>query len=133
NPPPMLKEGDRVSHRFNPDLGPGLVTEVRGKNAVVDFPDRNERLRFAVDSDALEPLVLAAGARARLVATGEIVVVETMAEGFCQHADGRRVAADELCPLPVPLSPLELLARGRLDGFEDFANRLDALRLLRLR
>ncbi len=134
NPPSMLKPGNRVAHRFNPELGPGVVAEVRGKNAVVDFPDRGERLHFALDSDALEPLVLAPGARARLAATGETVVVEAMiAGGRCRLADGREVPADDLWPLPVELPLEERLARGRLDGFEDLVNRLDGLRLLRLR
>jgi ATP-dependent helicase HepA len=129
----MWKPGDRLTHRLNPDLGPGRVREVRGRSVVVDFPETGETLTLAADTEALVPFTLTPGTRARLETTGEAVVVETCEEGHCRLADGREVPLESLWPLPAEVPPLERLARGQLDGFEDFANRLDGLRLERLR
>jgi len=129
----MWKPGDRLSHRFNPELGPGEVREVRGRQILVHFREADQTLGFAVNADALVPLALGPGTRVRLESTGETVVVESCVGGSCRLEDGRTVAAAELWPLPVELPPLERLARGRIDAFEDFANRLDGLRLLRVR
>ena len=52
----MWKLGDHLSHRYNPDLGPGRVRDLRGRQLVVEFPDAGEILSFAADSDALVPL-----------------------------------------------------------------------------
>jgi ATP-dependent helicase HepA len=129
----MWKPGDRLSHRFNPELGPGEVREVRGRTVSVYFREAEQTLGFNVNADALVPLTLAPGSRVRLETTGETVVVDSCVGGSCRLEDGRTVAVAELWPLPVELPPLERLARGRIDGFEDFANRLDGLRLLRVR
>ena len=130
----MWKPGDQLSHRFNPELGPGRVVELTGRHLVVQFPDSGEVLRLAADSEALEPLVLAAGTRARLEATGEVVTVRSAAvAGRVGLADGREVAAEELWPLPPAASPIDRLATGEVDSWEDFANRLAGLRLAELR
>ena len=126
----MWAPGDRLSHAR---LGPGRVVEVRGRSVVVELPEAGTTLTLAADSDALSPLALTPGSRARLEATGETVVVEVCDGDLCLLADGRRVATAELWPLPAELPPLERLARGDVDAFEDFANRLDGLRLQRLR
>lgn len=91
----MWKPGDRLTHRFNPELGPGEVVGVQGRNVQVRFPDSGQTLAFAVGSDALVPLTL--------------------------------------WPLPTDLPLPERLARGQVDSYEDFVNRLDGLRLQRLR
>jgi len=132
-PASMWKTGDRLSHRFNPDLGPGEVRQVRGRQVLVHFRDADQTLGFAIDSDALVLLTLGPGSRVRLESTGEIVVVEHCENSQCRLEDGRTVASSELWPLPVELPPLERLARGKIDAFEDFANRVDGLRLLRIR
>lgn len=129
----MWKRGDRLTHRYNPELGPGEVLEVRGRNLIVSFPDAEQTLGFAVNTDALVPFTLAPGSRARLAPGQEVVVVESCDAGRCLLTDGRDVSLDELWPLPVEPSPLERLGRGQVDPFEDFANRLDGLRLLRVR
>jgi len=129
----MWKAGDRLTHRFNPDLGPGEVRQVRGRQVLVHFRDSDQTLGFALETDALVPLTLGPGSRVRLESTGETVVVEWYENSRCRLEDGRSVAAVELWPLPLELPPLERLARGRIDAFEDFANRLDGLRLLRVR
>jgi ATP-dependent helicase HepA len=129
----MWKSGDRLTHRYNPELGPGEVLEIRGRNLFVRFPDADQILSFAVTADALVPFTLAPGSRARLAPGQEVVVVESCERGRCTLTDGRDISLDELWPLPVEPSPLERLARGQVDPFEDFANRLDGLRLQRVR
>jgi ATP-dependent helicase HepA len=129
----MWKPGDRVTHRFHAELGPGRIVEVQRRMLRVEFPDAGQTLSFATGTDALLPLAVAPGGRARLDPSGEIVVVESCEGGRCFLADGREAALDDLWPLPAEISPVERLARGNVDAFEDFANRLDGLRLLRVR
>jgi ATP-dependent helicase HepA len=132
----MWKPGDRLTHRLNPGLGPGRVTAVSGRSLTVLFPDSGETLTLAAGDSAVVPLILAPGARARLEGTGETVVVAALLGGparLVRLDDGREVPAEQLWPLPAEPSPLERLERGSVDSFEDFANRLDGLRLSRLR
>ena len=72
------KPGDRLTHRFNPELGPGLVHEIEDRTVVVEFPGKERILRLAADSDALAPLVLRPGARALLQPGGETVIIESL-------------------------------------------------------
>ncbi len=129
----MWKPGDRVTHRFHAELGPGRITAVQGRRLQVEFPDAGETLIFAAGTDGLVPLTVTPGGRARLDPAGEMVVVESCEEGRCVLSDGRVVALAELWPLPAEIAPAERLARGNLDAFEDFANRVDGLRLQRIR
>ena len=82
----MWKVGDRLSHRHNPELGPGRVASVEGRTIVVEFPAAGARLRLAGDAPALRPLGEGdeglADARADLVdrlATGDVDPVEDFA------------------------------------------------------
>ena len=130
----MWKPGDRLSHRYNPDLGPGLVIAQTGRRLLVHFPEADEALRFAADSDALQPLVLSPGSRALYEPDGEVVLIDAQLEdGRYRLADGREASIQELWPLPALVSPVEQLARGKVDSPEDLLNRLDALRLQKLR
>jgi len=129
----MWKPGDRVTHRFHSELGTGRIVSVQGRSLKVEFPEAGQELSFASGTDALVPLAIAPGGRARLDPSGEIVVVESCEEGRCVLADGREVDLDDLWPLPAEVAPTERLARGQVDGFEDFANRLDGLKLQRIR
>jgi ATP-dependent helicase HepA len=129
----MWKPGDRVTHRFHAELGPGRITAIQGRRLQVHFPDAGQTLVFAAGTDALVSLSVTPGGKARLDSSGEIVVVESCEEGRCVLADGREVAFEDLWPLPAEIAPAERLARGNLDAFEDFANRLDGLRLQRIR
>ena len=106
---------------------------MRGRSLQVEFPDSRQTLSFAAGTDALLPLTVTPGGRARLEATGEVVVVEACEEGLCLLADGREIPLDDLWPLAAEISPVERLARGNVDGFEDFVNRFDGLRLQRIR
>jgi ATP-dependent helicase HepA len=129
----MWKPGDRVTHRFHSELGTGRIVAVQGRSLKVEFPEAGQELSFAAGTDALVPLVIVPGGRARLEPTGDLVVVESCEEGRCVLADGREVDLDLLWPVPAEVSPVERLARGQVDGFEDFANRLDGLKLQRIR
>lgn len=129
----MWKPGDRVTHRFHSELGTGRIVAVQGRSLKVEFPEAGQELSFAAGTDALVPLAIVPGGRARLEPTGELVVVESCEEGRCVLADGREVELDSLWPVPAEVSPVERLARGQVDGFEDFANRLDGLKLQRIR
>ena len=129
----MLKEGDRVSHRYNQDLGPGLVVAVEGRRTTVLFPENGETLHFAASSDALAKLVLRPGGRARHGATGDVVEIEKVVGGMARLPDGRELPVNDLWPVPAERSLVDRLSRGEVDSFEDFRNRLDGLRLVRLR
>ena len=129
----MWKAGDRVTHRFHSELGTGRIVQVQGRSLRVEFPESGQTLSFAAGTDALVPLAIVPGGRARLEPGGEMVVVESCEGGRCLLADGREVDLDDLWPLPAEVSPVERLARGTIDSFDDFANRLDGLRLQRIR
>jgi ATP-dependent helicase HepA len=49
----MWKVGDRLTHRYNPELGPGHVVTVEGRSVVVEFPAGTVTLRLASDASAL--------------------------------------------------------------------------------
>lgn len=130
----MWKPGDRLTHRFNPDLGPGRVVSTQGRRISVEFPDAGVTLSLAADSDALQPLVLQPGTRAIWTPTGETVVVErTIEDGAAILSDGRSAPAGELWPLALEQPLFERLARGEVDPVEAFAIRLDALHLAAIR
>ena len=126
--------GDRLIHRFNPDLGPGLVEVVEDRSVVVHFPETDTVLRLAADSDAIAPLRLAAGARAVLLSSQEPVIIDRDAEpGLIRLADGRVVDEADLWPVKVGESLVERLALGEIEPVERFALRLDALHLAAVR
>jgi ATP-dependent helicase HepA len=130
----MWSPGDLLQHRHNPDLGPGRVVEVGGSRVLVEFPESDETLGFVADSEALIPLTLSPGSQARIEATGETVVLaQWTADGRWRLTDGRVLPVDSLWPIPAVESPVQGLARGKVDSSEDFRNRLDALGLEELR
>ncbi|MDH3283217.1 MAG: SNF2-related protein [Acidobacteriota bacterium] len=130
----MWKPGDRLTHRFNPDLGPGVVAAVDGRTLVVEFPGPGTSLRLAADSDAIVPLELGAGSAARLAPGDELVTIaEVDGDGTCLLEDGRRVSTGSLWPAPSSESPIHRLARGEIDPLDNFALRLDVLHLTRMR
>ncbi|HET9209192.1 MAG TPA: hypothetical protein VFR03_02275, partial [Thermoanaerobaculia bacterium] len=77
----MWKPGDRVTHRFHSELGTGRIVAVQGRSLKVEFPEAGQELSFAAGTDALVPLAIVPGGRARLEPTGELVVVESCEEG----------------------------------------------------
>jgi ATP-dependent helicase HepA len=99
----MLKPGDKVLHQFNPELGPGEVLDMTGERMRVHFPRGGETLEFSVREHAFTPLVLPEGADP-----------DRWHEAF--HED-----------------MVERLARTETDSLEAWENRLDSLRLGRIR
>ncbi|MCD4750396.1 MAG: DEAD/DEAH box helicase family protein [Thermoanaerobaculales bacterium] len=130
----MLDVGDFVFHRFNPDLGSGRVVRVDSRRWVVFFPRGDERLDFSANTDALIPIPLRSGLTARLDPSGELVTVAAGPRNDrCLLEDGREVEIKFLWPIPVVESAIDLLADGVVGNLHDFSNRVDALRLQRLR
>ena len=126
--------GDRLTHRFNPGLGPGLVETVEQRTLVVNFPESDTVLRLAADTDAITPLRFASGAPARVLSTGEQVMVETHdEEGRVLLVDGREADPADLWPVKIGESLVERLAHGDVDRPAAFALRLDALHLAAVR
>ncbi len=95
--------GDKVLHRYNRELGPGEVVSVTGGRMKVRFPRSGETLEFAVREHAFTPLVLPEGTDP-----------ERWQETF--HED-----------------LVERLARMETDRRDSWENRLESLRLARLR
>jgi ATP-dependent helicase HepA len=128
------KIGDRIVHRFNPELGAGIVEAMEERSVVARFPRTGTVLRLAASSDALAPLVVGPGTRARLDPSGETVVVLALAaDDAARLADGRTVDVSSLWPLDVGESPFDRLARGDVDGLELLSLRRDVLELSGLR
>lgn len=130
----MWNPGDRVWSRFNPEMGPGWVVESDGRHVVIQFLESGDRLRFAATTDALVPLVVREGITGRLEDDGSRVVVEALLEGErCRLEDGRVFPTVAVWPHPERENPVERLAQGEIDSGAHFLNRLQALRLHRIR
>jgi len=128
------KAGDRLTHRYNPELGPGLVSEVEGRTVVVEFPESGTVLRLSADSDAIRPLEFRPGSPVRLLSSGERAMFDALTiEGKALLADGREVDPLDLWPVDVGESLTERLALGQADRLDAFALRLDSLHLAALR
>jgi ATP-dependent helicase HepA len=97
---PTWSIGDHLTHRFNLDLGPGRVTAIEGRYLVVSFTSAT--LRFAADSDALEP--------ATETPRHQLTLIERLAAGDVDDAD------DFLTRLDV----LHLLEAREADGLGSF-------------
>jgi ATP-dependent helicase HepA len=126
--------GDRLFHRFNPELGPGVVRSAEGRTVEVEFPRTGARLRLAADTEALEPLLLRVGARARLLSSSETVIVGALpGPGIVRLADGREVHDQDLWPIDLEGELAERLAEGDVDPMAEFSLRVDALHLAAIR
>ncbi|UCF69012.1 MAG: DEAD/DEAH box helicase family protein [Acidobacteriota bacterium] len=126
--------GDRLTHRFNEELGPGQIVGVDDLVLIVVFPEAETTLNLAASSDALVPFEPAAGVHARVGSTGERVTIsEPLEGGRCRLTDGREMSLVELWPDRPGETLVERLARGEIDDFADFSNRLDALHLAAMR
>jgi ATP-dependent helicase HepA len=130
----VWKDGDYLTHRFNPGLGLGRVVSVEARAVLVEFTRGATTLSLAADSDALVPVDIGTGRRVRVASAAEESVVEaTLPGGQIRLVDGRTVSALDLWPLDLDGTLLDRLARGDVDPVLDFENRLDALQLLALR
>ena len=128
------KPGDRLTHRFNPGLGPGLVQEIDGRTLVVGFPETGTTLRLALNTDALRRFEPTPGLRARLADTGETVLVAEALEDLRYVLDdGREVGEAQLWPLQQDTSLIDRLAEGDVDSQAAFGLRLEAREFGRIR
>ena len=125
--------GSRVVHRFNPELGPGLVRAIEGRTVVIDFA-AGDTLRLAQTTDALIPLTLPVGARVTLHPGNETVTIDALpSPGRVRLTDGREVAEEDLWPLHTGVSLFDKLAHGEIESLDRFSLRLDALHLAAIR
>jgi len=125
--------GHRVVHRFNPDLGPGVVRVIEDRTLVIEFAV-GEILRLAQDTDALIPLTIPVGARVKLQTSDETVTIAAIpSPGRVRLTDGREVDEADLWPLRTGGSLFDKLAQGEVESLERFSLRLDALHLAALR
>ncbi|MCH7780889.1 MAG: hypothetical protein IH848_08585, partial [Acidobacteria bacterium] len=69
--------GNRVVHRFNPELGPGVVRVIEDRTLVIEFA-AGDILRLAQTTDALIPLTLPIGARVTLQPSNETVTIDAL-------------------------------------------------------
>lgn len=99
----MFKPGDKILHQFNRELGPGEVREVQAGRMRVWFPRLDQTLQFALADNAFVPLTLTPGG--------------DPARWWLSYSE----------------DAVERLVRGEADSFRAFRNRLDALRLSRVR
>jgi ATP-dependent helicase HepA len=126
--------GDRLTHRFNSDLGTGVIHAIEGRTLIVHFLESEVALRLAANSDAITRLEFPVGSRALFAAEEEIVTVEaSLGAGVVQISGGREVEETELWPVEVGDPLTERLARGELGSLEEFSLRVDALHLSVLR
>jgi ATP-dependent helicase HepA len=131
--PPSWKPGYKLTHPFNPELGIGLVTKVEGRFLSVYFAKVEREITLAAQGGGLERLILHPGAPARILATDEEVCIESHDGSSYTLRDGRVVEDAEIWPLEPPDTPVERIARMRLDRIGSVRNRIDGLELLRIR
>jgi len=130
----MWKPGDRISHRHNPELGPGRIVSVEGRTLLVEFPRAGTSLRLAAQSDAIVRAEIAVGMRVVAGDGRAPATVEAIHEdGSCLLSDGRIVPDEAVWPVETSARLVDRLARGDVDPVDAFALRLEATRLRALR
>jgi len=131
--PSIWRPGAKILHPYNPELGVGLVRAVDGRFLVVWFPEVDREITLAAERSGLRPLVMPPGSRARVIDSGEDVVISEALLHSYKLNDGREIDDSELWPLDTEQSPIERLAQLRVDKARSFRNRIEGLRLGRLR
>ncbi len=129
----MWRPGAKLLHPFNPELGIGVVRAVEGRFLEVYFPTVDRELRMAAEGGGLSPLVMPAGARARIESSGEEVRIEAPEGTGYRLADGRLVDDADLWPLDAAETPIDRLARLDPDPLGSFRNRVQGMLLQELR
>jgi len=127
------KVGSKLVHPFNPELGVGVVRRVEGRFLTVWFPSVERDVVLSSEGAGLRRLILPPGAQAHLLETGERVEVVSARGHSYRLRDGREVGDAELWPEGAGGSPVERLARLELSHLDTFQNRIEGLRLQRLR
>ncbi|MCP4004655.1 MAG: DEAD/DEAH box helicase family protein [bacterium] len=129
----MWKEGNKLVHPFNPELGIGFVRRVDGRYLEVYFPQVEREVTLAAEGSGLTPLVLPPGAAAVLLDGGDEVEIAAYEDGVYELTDGRNIADADLWPLESADNPIERLANLRLDRLGGFRNRVEGMHLSKLR
>src|SRR5262245_38362149 len=130
---PAWREGSKLVHPFNPELGVGFVRRVEGRYLVVYFPAVEREVTMAAQGAGLVPLILPPGSAAIELAKNAEVRIETWDGERYLLTDGRRLEDKELWPLDQSSGPIERLAQFRLDRLGSFRNRIEGLQLRQLR
>jgi ATP-dependent helicase HepA len=86
----MWKIDDRVTHRFNTDLGVGRVAALEGRSVVVEFAESKTVLRFGAATDALVPW------DERGIASSDDSPIERLASGDVGSLDAFSVRLDAM-------------------------------------
>jgi ATP-dependent helicase HepA len=131
--PAVWREGAKLVHPFNPELGVGFVRKVDGRYLEVYFPSAEREVTLAAQGSGLTPLVLAKGAGAVVLESGEEVEIASFDGERYTLSDGRVIADAELWPAAAAVDPIEQLGQLRLDRLGSFRNRIEGLRLMNLR
>jgi ATP-dependent helicase HepA len=129
----MWRPGSKLTHPFNPELGVGLVRAVEDRFLSVYFPRVEREMTLAAEGSGLERLVLRVGELARVVSSGEVVVISEVLDHAYRLDDGRQIDDADLWPIDRGDSPVDKLAEMRVDPLRSFRNRLSGLDLLELR
>jgi len=130
---PAWREGSKLVHPFNPELGVGLVRRVDGRYLVVYFPAVEREVTLAAQGAGLVPLILPNGSLAIELDKGQEVRIDRWDGDAYLLADGRRVPDADLWPVEGSAGPIERLALFKLDRLGSFRNRVDGLQLRKLR
>ena len=130
---PAWREGSKLVHPYNPELGVGFVRRVEGRYLVVYFPAVEREVTMAAQGAGLVPMILPPGSPAIELATSTEVRIASWDGERYVLADGRRVEDKEVWPLEQSSGPLERLAQVRLDRLGSFRNRIEGLQLRKLR
>ena len=126
--------GSYLTHRFNPELGIGRITELDRRTLVVEFPRAKTTLRMAANAEALVAVDLTPGRPVRITASHEeSAIASQLPDGTFALVNGRTVSAHAMWPLELEGALLERLALGDLDDVDDFVTRMNVLHLLALR
>jgi len=129
----MWRVGNKLVHPFNPELGVGMVRMVDGRFLQVYFPQAEREMTMAAEASGLRPLVLEPGAKAMLLETGETVEIREATDTGYLLADGREVEDREIWPADLGGDPIDRLASLQADSPRAFRNRIEGLKLMRLR
>ncbi len=130
---PAWREGSKLVHPFNPELGVGLVRRVEGRYLVVYFPAVEREVTLAAQGAGLTPLILPPGSLAVELAAGREVRIDRWDGDAYLLSDGRRVPDADLWPVEGNAGPIERLALFKLDRLGSWRNRVDGLQLRRVR
>ena len=128
----LFKPGTKLIHKHNPELGVGVIVDVDGRFFDVFFPDSLERMRLTGDLEAIEPIILRAGAAVR-TRDGGVALIDEVRGEVATLSDGTVQKLEDLWPVLEQVTLVDQLMRGDFDEHDHVLNRLDGVRLLNYR